>query len=149
MSYAVPAPPDLVAQGLTLAQNEAPMGTMTLAGQTSPAWEQSPGPLALEAAALEAYFGGLHAAARQRPDWWSAIATGADARAAAGAPPSPATTPRSTSRSSRPTVPCSQVVLRTTVTLVGGAAPGTYAETVTTPVQGSTVQIGSWTLVPA
>jgi sortase A len=148
VSYTVPAPPDLVAQGLTLDQNEAPMGTMTLAGQTSPTWEQSPGPLALEAAALEAYFGGLDAAADQRPDWWSAIATG----------PMPAPLPGATVTGHNSPLDVeidstngavAQVVLRTTVTLAGGAAPGTYTETVTTPVQGSTVRIGTWTLVPA
>jgi hypothetical protein len=38
----------------------------------------------------------------------------------------------------------SQVVLRTTVTLSGGSAPGTYAETVVLPVHGSVVTIGQW-----
>ncbi len=37
-----------------------------------------------------------------------------------------------------------QVVLRTTVTLSGGSAPGEHAETVVLPVHGSTVTIGSW-----
>jgi hypothetical protein len=40
------------------------------------------------------------------------------------------------------------VVLRTTVTLAGGDAPGTYAQTVVTRVAGSTVELGSWTLTP-
>jgi sortase A len=148
VSYAVPAPADLVAQGLTLAQNEAPMGTMTLAGQTSSAWEQSPGPLALEAAALEAYFGGLHAAADQRPDWWSAIATGPLPGPLPGATVTGHDSPLDVEIDSTDGA-VSQVVLRATVTLAGGAAPGTYAETVTTPVQGSTVRIGTWTLAPA
>jgi hypothetical protein len=42
-----------------------------------------------------------------------------------------------------------QVVLRTTVTLAGGSAPGTYAETVTLPVQGSVVTVGSWSYIPS
>ena len=148
VSYTVPAPPDLVAQGLTLAQNEAPMGTMTLAGQTSPAWEQSPGPLALEAAALEAYFGGLHAEATQRPDWWSAVATGPPPGPLQGAVVTGHDAPLDVEIDSTDGA-VSQVVLRTTVSLAGGPAPGTYAETVTAPVHGSTVQIGSWTLTPA
>ncbi|HEX3946133.1 MAG TPA: class D sortase [Acidimicrobiales bacterium] len=148
VSYSVPAPPDLVAEGLTLEQNEAPMGTMTLAGQTSPTWEQSPGPLALEAAALEAYFGGLHATGQLRPDWWSAIATTSPPGPLQGATVTGHDTPLDVEIDSIDGV-VSEVVLRTTVTVSGGPSPGTYAETVTTPVQGSTVRIGSWTLTPS
>jgi hypothetical protein len=126
------------------------MGTMTLSGQTSPAWEQSPGPLALEAAALEAYFGGLHAASQMRPDWWAAIAS------PAAPPPGPLLGASVTGHDSPLDVEIdsinevvTQVVLRTTVTLSGGSSPGTYDETVTTPVEGSTVRIGSWSLTPA
>ncbi len=149
VSYSVPAPAALVAQGLTLQQNEVPMGTMTLAGDTSPSWEQSPGPLALEAAALEAYFGGLHATAQTRLDWWSAIAE------PSVAPPSALLGATVTEESpldveiDSTNGSVSQVILRTTVTTAGGSAPGSYAETVTAPVQGSTVQIGSWTLTPS
>lgn len=149
-SYSVPAPPALLAEGLTLEQNEVPMGTMTLAGQTSPTWQQSPGPLALEAAALEAYFGGLHATAQTRADWWSAIAD-------PSVPPPPALMGAAVTGHDAPLDveidstggSVTQVVLRTTVTLSGGSAPGTYAETVTTSVQGSTVRIGGWTLTPS
>ena len=38
-----------------------------------------------------------------------------------------------------------QVVLHTTVTLSGGAAPGEHTETVVLPVHGAKVTIGSWT----
>ncbi len=76
VSYSVPAPPALVAQGLTLSQNEAPMGTMTLTGDTSSVWEESPGPLALTSAGLQAYFGGIHAAEQTRNDWWAAVGPG-------------------------------------------------------------------------
>jgi sortase A len=150
VSYSVPAPPALVAQGLTLEQNEAPMGTMTLAGQTSPTWEQSPGPLALEAAALEAYFGGIDSAEQTQPDWWAAIA------GPWVPPPGPLLGAAITGHDSPLDVEidssngvADQVVLRTTVTISGGSAPGTYDETVTTVVQGSTVRIGSWTLAAA
>ncbi len=50
--YATTAPPALVAEGLTLEQNEAPMGTMNLVNP-SVDFAQSPGPLNLEHAALE------------------------------------------------------------------------------------------------
>jgi sortase A len=53
VNYTTTAPAALVAQGLTLQQNEAPMGTMQLVND-SLAFAQSPGPLALEAAALQA-----------------------------------------------------------------------------------------------
>jgi hypothetical protein len=39
-----------------------------------------------------------------------------------------------------------QVVLRTSVTLSGGSAPGEHAMTVVLPVHGSVVSIGSWSV---
>ena len=87
-------------------------------------------------------------AADQRSDWWSAIATGPMPGPLAGATVTGHDSPLDVEIDSTDGA-VSQVVLRTTVTLAGGAAPGTYAETVTTPVQGSTVRIGTWTLVPA
>jgi hypothetical protein len=39
----------------------------------------------------------------------------------------------------------SQVVLRTSVTLAGGSAPGEHPMTVVLPVHGAAVTIGSWT----
>ena len=71
--YTTSAPRALQAQGITLQQNEAPMGTMHLVN-ASVAFSQSPGPLSLEAAALETYFGGLHAGAQRQAAWWAAIA---------------------------------------------------------------------------
>lgn len=150
VTYQVPAPPALVAQGLTLEQNEAPMGTMTLSGETSQGWEQSPGPLALEAAALEAYFGGLHSARQLEPAWWAAIA------GPTAPPPGPLLAASITGHDAPLDVEIdsvkglvSQVILTTTVTISGGSAPGTYHETVVTPVHGSTVRIGSWQLARA
>lgn len=149
-SYVVPAPPALVAQGLTLARNEAPMGTMTLTGRPALQWVQSPGPMALEAAALEAYFGGLHAAQQDRTDWWSAIAVPSLTLPAAltGATVTGHDAPLDVEIDSSGGAP-TQVVLRTTVTLSGGPAPGEYAEVVTAPVHGSTVTLGEWALTPA
>jgi sortase A len=141
--YTTSAPQALQAQGLTLDQNEAPMGTMNLV-DASVAFAQSPGPLSLEAAALETYFGGLHAAAQRHPAWWADMAprlplppqldgasvTGHDA-------------PLNVEIDSAGGTP-TQVVLRTTVTLAGGSAPGEHAMTVVLPVHGSVVTIGSW-----
>lgn len=150
VSYDVPAPAALVAQGLTLQQNEAPMGTMTLSGRTTPGWEQSPGPMALEAAALEAYFGGLRATAGTVAAWWSAIAEPSLAPPAAlrGATVSGHDAPLNVTIVSTRDV-ASKVVLSTELTISGGPAPGTYLETVTADVHGATVLLGGWTLRPA
>ncbi|MGH8980249.1 MAG: class D sortase [Acidimicrobiales bacterium] len=150
VEYHVPAPPSLVAEGLSLQQNEAPMGTMTLSGDTSPSWEQSPGPLELEAAALEAYFGGLHSTSQNRVTWWDDIAQ------PGLAPPAPLLGAAMAGYRSPLDVDIvstdgavTSVVLTSVLTLSGGNAPGTYDETVTAVVHGTTVTLGGWTLRPA
>ena len=144
-TYTTSAPPALQAQGLTLEQNEAPMGTMRLVGE-SVAFAQSPGPLSLEAAALETYFGGLHAAAERQEAWWAAMAPRLPLPAQLdGAVVSGHDAPLDVeidSAEGRPT----QVVLRTTVTLQGGSAPGEHAMTVVLPVHGSVVTIRGWSV---
>jgi len=150
VSYTVPAPASLVAQGLTLQQNEAPMGTMTLSGDTSPSWEQSPGPLALEAAALEDYFGGIDAAEQLRPTWWTPISLPGVATPGPleGATISGHDAPLDVDIQSSNGVATS-VTLTTTISITGGDAPGAYQETVTTQVSGDTVRISGWTMTPA
>jgi sortase A len=74
--FKVPAPSALVAQGLTLQQNEVPMGTMTVSSSALPAWTQSPQPMDLEAAGLEEYFGAWHALAARNASWWSDLTKG-------------------------------------------------------------------------
>ncbi len=149
VSYQVPAPAALVAQGLTLTQNEAPMGTMTLTGDPSPAWVESPGPMAVTAAALEAYFGGVHAMAQDEQAWWSAIAPGVPmAGPLVGGEIVGHDAPLDvTIDSSGGTV--TSVTLSTEVTVAGGSAPGSYAESVVLPVSGGTVTIGSWGMARA
>ncbi len=144
ITYSVPAPPDLVAQGLTLTQNEAPMGTMTLTGDPSSTWEESPGPMALEAAALEAYFGGIDAAEQGRADWWSAIATGATMPGQlADAQITGHDSPLDVAINSVGGV-AQTVTLTTDVTVSGGTAPGTYHFVVTAGARGSVVTLTSW-----
>lgn len=147
LSYRVPAPAALVAQGLTLQQNEAPMGTMTLEGATSPQWAQSPGPLALESAALEAYFGGLHASSQDQPSWWGAITAPGVAMPAplVGATSTEAGAPLNVDIVSTHGLP-TEVVLTSVVTLHGGRAPGSYVEKVTTAVRGDEVLLSGWSL---
>jgi sortase A len=146
VTYTTPAPPDLVAQGLTLTQNEAPMGTLTLTGDTTPTFEESPGPLSLSGAALEAYFGGLHAASQNRPDWWSSVAPGV-------AMPVPLTGAAITGHDSALDVGINSVggapatvTLTTQITISGGSAPGVYNQTVTLGVAGTVVTIQAWGL---
>jgi sortase A len=142
--YRTSAPQGLRAQGLSLEQNEAPMGTMNLVN-ASVAFAQSPGPLSLEAAALETYFGGLHAGAQRQTAWWAAMAPQLPLPPQlAGAVVTGHDTPLDVEIDSSGGTP-TQVVLRTSVTLAGGSDPGEHAMTVVLPVRGSDVTIGSWT----
>ena len=143
-SYSVPAPPALVAQGLTLQQNEEPMGTLALTGSPSAVWEESPGPLALTASALEAFFGGVHAASAGRADWWNAIAPGVTMpEPLDGALISGHDAALDVSIDSAAGTP-DAVTLTTDVTVTGGSAPGLYHEVVIEDVTGGTVTIRSW-----
>ncbi len=143
-SFTTPAPPALVAQGLGLTTNEAPMGTMAMAGSPSMAWEQSPAPLAIEKAALEAYFGGLHSARQGEAAWWSALAPGVAMPAPLqGAMVTSHYAPLNVTITAQGATP-QAVQLDTVVGLSGGSAPGRYAEQVTEAVHGSTLVITSW-----
>jgi hypothetical protein len=120
------------------------MGTMNLV-KASVAFAQSPGPLSLEAAALETYFGGLHSAAQRNDQFWGAIAPGvAMPPQLSGASISNHESPLNVEIDSKNGTP-SQVVLTETVSLSGGSDPGQHTETVVLPVHGSVVTIGSWT----
>jgi len=142
--YTTPAPQPLVAQGLDLTHNEAPMGTLQLTGTPDEAWDQSPAPLAVEGAALAAYFGGLRSADQQRSDWWADVAPGVAMPAPLnGAWVSGHDSPLNVTITANGDTPTA-VVLDTVVTLSGGAAPGEYTEHVTEAIQGLTVVITNW-----
>jgi len=143
-TYTTPAPPELLAQGLDLEHNEEPMGTMTLAGSPSAAWAQSPAPLAVEAGALQAFFGGVHSLSQQRSDWWALLAPGVPM-------PAPLVGARVTGHDAPLDVTItadgdqpSGVELDTVVTVSGGTAPGTYHEKVTEAVHGQQIVITGW-----
>jgi sortase A len=70
----VPAPPDLVAQGLSLSQSDVLVGIMKSTGTPSPAWVQGPASLDLEALALESYIGAEKAIAQGNTTWWKDLA---------------------------------------------------------------------------
>ena len=144
-NYTTSAPQALQAQGLTLQDNYAPMGTMNLVN-ASVAFAQSPGPLALEAAALDTYFGGLHAAAQGNSEFWGAMAPGvAMPPQLDGARITDHESSLNVAIESTKGVP-SEVVLTETVSLSGGSQSGEYNETVVLPVHSGVVTIGSWTL---
>jgi sortase A len=142
--YVSTAPAPLVAEGLTLQQNEAPMGTLVLDGSPSSAWAQSPAPLAVEAAGLAAYFGGLKAADQHQAGWWNDLAPGLPMPAPlSGAWVSGHDAPLDVTITAQGTTPTA-MTLSTVVTLSGGAAPGTYQETVTESIHGLTLTIANW-----
>jgi hypothetical protein len=70
----VPVPPQLAAQGLTLASDYAPMGTLTILGTPNSRYVQSPAALLAQDAALVAYFGGIKALSEGHLDWWKQFA---------------------------------------------------------------------------
>jgi sortase A len=70
----VPVPQPLSAQGLTLASDYAPMGTLTIIGTPDSRYVQSPAALLAQDAALVAYFGGLKTLAEGHLDWWEDFA---------------------------------------------------------------------------
>jgi sortase A len=80
----VPAPKALAAEGLSLEQNHAPLGVLSLAGSPSPGWRQTSAPLQAEAAVLTAYFGIVRSAEQGRRRWWADLAPSVRGTAAAG-----------------------------------------------------------------
>lgn len=146
-SFTSTASPALQATGLSLVDNEEPMGTLSIQGSPSSAWSQSPAPLALEEAALEAYFGGYHAATATNPAWWASVAPGVQMPAPlAGATPGLSHAgPLDVTITAAGDQP-SSVLLHTVLPLYGGRTPGTYAVDVTEAVHGSTVSITKWEL---
>jgi sortase A len=79
----VPAPAPLAAQGLDLAHNDAPLGTLTITGSPAASWRQSSAPLTVHFAALAAYFGVIRSAEQGRRSWWADLAPAVPASAAA------------------------------------------------------------------
>jgi len=72
----VPAPAALVAQGLDLEHNPAPLGSLTVTGSPTASWQQSSSPLDDESAVLQLYFAALRSASQDQPTWWADVAPG-------------------------------------------------------------------------
>jgi sortase A len=134
----VPVPAALAAQGLSLQQNYAPLGTLTLAGAPSAAWRQTNAPLQDEATALTAYFGILRSAEQGERGWWARLAPGVPVSAAAdlsgGQISGYVSRLRITllAQGSQAT----GATLAATVTVTGSSRPGTYDLTVDEAVTG-------------
>lgn len=70
----VPAPPALVAEGLTLQLNPILLGKLTVNGSPSPSFSEGPAPLDVDADALESFFGAEKAIAQHNATWWHDLA---------------------------------------------------------------------------
>ena len=142
----VSAPPALVAEGLTLADYSVPMGTMSIVGDPSPSWVQSPAPLADQDAAVEAFIAGIRATTEDHLAWWHAIAPGVAVPGALVGAQNPsylsALDVTVTAAGNR----ASAVALTTTVSISGGDAPGRYAVSVHDTIAGGHLQITAWSL---
>lgn len=142
----VSAPPALVAEGLTLADYSVPMGTMTIVGDPSPTWVESPAPLADQDAAVEAFIAGIRATTQDQPDWWHAIAPGVPLPAALLGAQNPSYLSALDVTVTAAANTASSVLLTTTVSISGGDAPGRYALTDDDTIVDGHLQITSWTL---
>lgn len=74
VSLKVPAPPALVAEGLSLQDNPVSLGTMAITGSPAASFREGPDPLDVEADALEAFFGAQKAVSQGNTAWWDDLA---------------------------------------------------------------------------
>jgi sortase A len=147
----VPAPKALVAEGLGLEQNEAPLGVLRLSGSPSASWRQTSAPLQTEASVLTAYFGIVRGAEQANQSWWAALAPSWPRSAAAGLwggqitgydTPLDITLRMQGSRVLGAT-------LTAEVSSAGSGQPGTYNLAVTETVSGNELLVSSFTMHPA
>lgn len=73
----VPAPPALVADGLTVRTNSILLGRLSMTGHPSAAFLEGPAGLDAEKAALESYFGAQKVIATGNSAWWHDLAVSA------------------------------------------------------------------------
>lgn len=142
----VPAPPALAAQNLSLANNEIPLGTLTLTGSPSLAWRESPQPLVAEQAVLSSFFGAVRSAEQKEPTWWNALAPGLSM---AVAEPLEGARMRGRPPGVSPTLDVSGVSLvagglSARIELVGGPRPGAYDLVMGAHVNNGRLLITSW-----
>jgi sortase A len=146
----VPAPAALAAQGLTLVDNEEPMGVMTIDGTPTSTWRESAAPLDDDAAALAEYFGAIRSAEQEQPAWWSALAPTVPMTDAgpligssiAGFTSALDVTLQVTSET------LTEVTLSVGVAIVSGRAPGDYSLGVSVADESGTLAITRWSMTP-
>jgi sortase A len=145
----VPAPAALAAEGLTLATNSVPMGTLSVVGHPRPSWVEGPGPLAVQDAAVASFIAGTKALAQNQLGWWNAVAPGVP-------PPAPFVGSRITGYEAGLDVTvdatgtaATSVQLTDTATVEGGSRPGAYRVTVVQGVSQGRLVITSWAFTPA
>ena len=73
-TYHIAIPAVIRRQGVTLASNYAPMGTLQITGHPSTTWRQSNAPLNLASAITSGYFAILHIAKDDNPSAWAQFA---------------------------------------------------------------------------
>lgn len=145
----VPAPAALASQGLTLATNSIPMGTMALAGKPDAVWSQTTNPLLIQGSGVSGFIAGVKSLTENQLGWWRAIAPGVAIPAPlAGAHTPGYLTPLDVTVSATGYAP-NGVRLSTTMSVSGGKAPGRYSVSVTETITGHTLLISSWTMTPA
>lgn len=148
-NLAVPVPRALASQGLTLVDNETPMGRMKVIGSPSTSYTQSPAPLNVERAALEAYFAAWHSIAQDRPDWWSSFAPNVPFPASlAGARIVSHQSGLDVTENVRGETALS-VTLSTLVGLSGPSAGGNWTVRVTESIHGNELTISNWEVSPS
>lgn len=149
----VPLPAALAAQNLTATANDAPLGELSMTGAPSAAWQQSPAPLQVEAAALAELFGVLRSAAQGQLGWIAPLwAPGAPSPSLAVLPVVGTTITHYWS-----TVGVTidalgtavhQVTFTTRLAVTGGMRPGLYSLAVGEAVDGGQLLVTSWTMQP-
>jgi sortase A len=148
--FTVPVPAALAAQGLTVGQNNGPLGILRVAGSPAPGWGQTSAPLEAEAAALTAYFGMIHSAEQGQRAWWADLAPSVPVSAAASL------WGHGIQRYDAPIdvtllVPDRRIlgaVLTTALTTGSPANPATYDLTVTETVTGRHLVVSKFTMAP-
>ena len=144
----VPAPKALVAEGLGLEQNEAPLGVLSFAGSPSSSWRRTSAPLQTETSVLTAYFGIVRSAEQANQSWWADLAPSLRGSATAGLWGGRITgydTPLDITlrvRGSR----VLGATLSAEVSSAGSRRPGTYHLAVTETVTGDELLVSSFTM---
>lgn len=146
----VPAPAPLAAQGLGLAHNPAPLGSLVLSGTPAQTWQQSSSPLRDEAAVLKLYFAALRTAEQHQASWWAAVAPGlpfGDAARLDGA----TVVHNDALFDPHLVIDGGQLVgasLSTEPVLAGNTAPGIYRVDMTATVTAGQLVVSGWSVTP-